>query len=170
MSNERERAIREREQAATKGPWLNGWLFQQCREDHKHDREVCLYRLREIQEGGTDILANVPALGEVGAAFTVCGVWDYDTGGVQRQEDATFIAHSRDDIPWLLARVARLREAYNELLADAKLSVEGVDGLCIAQAQRQGTTDATQYVSEEAGQACRRIVARRALEEEDQHG
>ncbi len=42
-------------------------------------------------------------------------------------EDADFIAHAYEDIPWLIARVQRLEEALREAKVEHKDIIEGTD-------------------------------------------
>lgn len=50
-----------------------------------------------------------------GEAFGEEGLWEW-FGASPREHDADFIAHAREDIPWLLAEVERLRGVCDELI------------------------------------------------------
>ncbi len=54
--------------------------------------------------------------------------------------DTVFVAHAREDIPWLLAEVARLREALDEIACgDDQCNSStgpGCDGACMRAANR----------------------------------
>lgn len=76
-------AIRAREQAATKGPWTaEDWDVAVCTSDGRQ-----LVQLAEVLLGDWDTRENHP----------------------QAAADAEFIAHTRQDVPALLAEVERLR-------------------------------------------------------------
>ena len=80
--------IATRAEAATEGPW--SW-----------------WNLEGVDQGWDD---NGPNL--YGPTDGVIGAWGHDAWGVNvLAEDAFFIAHARDDIPWLLERLARATDA-----------------------------------------------------------
>ena len=82
-TTDRAALIATRAEAATKGPW--SW-----------------WNLEGVDQGWDD---NGPNLD--GPADSVIGGWGHDAWGVNvLAEDADFIAHARDDIPWLLERLA----------------------------------------------------------------
>ncbi len=81
LDDEELEAIREREQGATKGPWLALW---------ERDPGVLIART-----GGTECVR-----GPVGAKCS----------GNETEANAIFIAHAREDIPRLLATIAALEE------------------------------------------------------------
>lgn len=83
---DRIREIREREAAATDGPW------RPVIQPNWHPFVV----MRERSENGGQL----------------------DTSILRREEDADFIAHSREDVPFLLAALAR-SEARVEALVEA---------------------------------------------------
>lgn len=115
---ERLRAIHERLDAATIGPW-------------------------ESDEGAVpyDPKARVPAFSENGASIVVAGDDVICVGGQQdeqggvvgfvRNEDAAFAAHAREDVPWLLSEVAALERERDEALA----TVERVRAAILARAE-----------------------------------
>ena len=79
--------IKAREQAATPGPWSNG--YTSINSDSTYDEVV---GLEEYMHG-----------------------WECDHGLKIEIADAEFIAHARTDIPALLAEVERLTQARNYL-------------------------------------------------------
>ena len=99
--------IKAREKAATPGPWTKS----NC-DSLSGDR------LRKPPFGepdGWDIEApcmevvdheEVPGFKEI-----VMGGWDGHRYGVLESADSEFIAHAREDIPWLVSEVERLTEA-----------------------------------------------------------
>lgn len=115
----REQEIRERCEKATKGPWraraeidrgddLQGTatLYTVCagKEDWRDNKghfhpDDARYVIDEIHVAG-------------------CGYdrdYGYPEGGIQRKEDASFIAHAREDVPYLLDALASLREDHARL-------------------------------------------------------
>jgi hypothetical protein len=85
--------IRQREQAATKGPWY----------------------VRRCQWAGEDEACAVQATPPAPKDWSYTGIF-YDASydechHVVNRDDADFIAHARADIPWLLARLATLEQA-----------------------------------------------------------
>ena len=82
--------IKKREAKATLGPWVPEHLTG-CPDDNWAGAYII---------GGTEYIA---------------GMWDYDDGGIcSTQDDAEFIAHARQDIPYLLRRL----EAAEELIGE----------------------------------------------------
>lgn len=99
MTNEELAAIRARAEAATPGPWLV-------------DADFGLASAPGIVPAGFPKTHKRPI---VGNSETRGGVWD---------DDATFIAHAREDIPALMAEIDRLRDrmaALNAMLSAAGL-------------------------------------------------
>ena len=78
----REQAIRAREQAATKGPWT----FRVVKRGEAHDGSLMIGAVAP----GHQIRATPP-------------------GGSYPSRDGEFIAHAREDIPYLLAQLDALR-------------------------------------------------------------
>lgn len=91
---DREAEIRERLDAATAGPW---------------------------QECGCGKCAHVWSIADDVMVATGIGAEDYNyTGGEgpnheQRERNAEFIAHSREDVAWLLSELARLRTEAHQM-------------------------------------------------------
>lgn len=92
MTEEDLRDIEERASKAKAGPWRFGYEW-----GNAGDFEDDWHRI-------------------AGPGGQVCGNYGYEEGGVIREEDAAFIAHSREDIPALVAEVRRLREAMVHVL------------------------------------------------------
>lgn len=81
-------AIRAREQAATRGPWIVDHDFDDCSPDGTPDQwpyRICTRTLETIV--------------------------DFTGGSEVSEENAQFMAHAREDIPKLLAEIDRLRAA-----------------------------------------------------------
>ena len=93
MSDElREAAIRARLAAASPGPWK----WEEPSEDN-------------WPQSDQSLMSSV--LDEEGFADSVLSGWGYDASGIDGSvEDRAFIAHAREDIPYLLAEVQRLRD------------------------------------------------------------
>lgn len=89
-------AIRARAAAATAGPW----------RPHEEDGSNCVWR-EELPAASTCIMSH-------GTAFAL-GVAVAATPD-PNNEDATFIAHAREDVPALLAEVDTLRAALGSLV------------------------------------------------------
>ena len=113
----REDEIREREQKATKGPWF--WNI---------NRRA---KRAELVNSKTDIVIDFVRWGMRGAIprFNIDGImwaanhmawnWpnrDHHSEWAQKivTPDADFIAHAREDVPYLLDKVARLRRELEE--------------------------------------------------------
>jgi hypothetical protein len=99
--------IRQREQAATKGPWY----------------------VRRCQWAGEDEACAVQATPPAPTDWSYVGIF-YDASydechHVVNRDDADFIAHARADIPWLLARLATLEQALQELTAACERDFTG---------------------------------------------
>lgn len=88
---ERLRGILEREEAATRGPWraVVGELWDRDGEDVSQS---------SVQSGSAPI------------------TWDDHGGEVFKPTDAEFIAHARDDVPWLHAEVTRQDDVIKAVL------------------------------------------------------
>src|SRR6185312_15405960 len=105
--------IERRLSAATPGPWEAAYYRGQCTLDHRHGLGECDYRVVRVEDSCEIHVAGKIATGEpydearIGATV-VAGQVDYDHSGILRQEDAHFIAHSREDVAWLLSEVRRL--------------------------------------------------------------
>lgn len=94
MTNEEEdrlAVIRNREQAATKGPWYFHY-------DHEKGAEIIAYG---NQDNGPHHEVMVPVAHEGGADIELC--W--------RHADASFTANARSDVPWLLDLIETLRRS-----------------------------------------------------------
>jgi hypothetical protein len=108
---ERINEIKARLRVATPGPWVRCDVGGQCyinEAGHRHGAGKCDYR-QTIHEHDHDIYAGIV---ETGAfcddAIMVCGNYDYEAGGVVRKEDADFIVHAREDVPYLLDLLSEL--------------------------------------------------------------
>jgi hypothetical protein len=105
---EQEQEIREREQAATVGPW------------ERSDEPDGGHRVCQIEAG-----VCVCCLGLMGNYDYENTRWSTATVETWRA-DAEFVAHARDDIPYLLARVAQLEAALHEV-ADYNPPIKNLD-------------------------------------------
>jgi len=95
-------AIRARAEAATAGPWA-AWLDQDG-ADHMH---------------GLLMVGNAAAVIPDGESY-VDGVDVNPIAHTYTPEDREFIAHAREDIPALLAKVERLRRDRDEWEVDSR--------------------------------------------------
>jgi hypothetical protein len=94
MTNEELKAIRERAEAATPGPWY----WEKLDADGWNDTEMpCLVSASD--EGVMD--------------FGDCEQYYPTEGSPPNDEDAEFIAHAREDVPKLLAEIERLRKQFD---------------------------------------------------------
>jgi hypothetical protein len=106
LSPERLAEIREREQAATKGPW--GTYFDHVVYDVVADLQPngsgysCRRQIAELRDEPID---NDPAHRD----------WTAEEDATQIFHDATFITRSREDVPALLAEVERQAKRVAEL-------------------------------------------------------
>jgi hypothetical protein len=128
-------AISARADAATPGPWIIGdrWHIAGVMPEMFGEGKCSLCRSENpiVWEGRRDIngkrmLAHVhqtaePWYGEGHQMFsydggpepfTVAGNYDWEVGGIISPVDCEFIAHAREDIPALIARIREL-EATN---------------------------------------------------------
>jgi hypothetical protein len=90
-------AIQEREQKATKGPWLVYVENTPTLDDAKRE-------LTALVDGTpifTEQVVMIAAPNGLAPAITGCGE--------RSLVNAEFIANNRDDVPWLLARVEQMR-------------------------------------------------------------
>jgi hypothetical protein len=90
MTNEELKAIRERTEAATPGPWY----WEKLDADGWNDTEMP-YLASASDEGVMH--------------FGDCEQYYPSEGSPPNDEDAEFIAHAREDVPKLLAEIERLR-------------------------------------------------------------
>lgn len=123
--------IRQREQQATKGPWCAGRLIY----DQAGDYVVWKHRGDgEIHLGGP----QRSYVGNVGECIQPVMPVEADQLFEAEKADAEFIAHARQDVPYLLDLVASLqsrlrqREQEREALRDALTSLKRGDCWCEA--------------------------------------
>ena len=136
-------AIRARAEAATAGPWRVGTTSSRCRvNDDKHlnwtapasipkgECALCyesapVRTYKDATGAGYHIhLLTGAEWRDICSAqgVQITGNYDYEDGGVcSSEEDATFIAHARTDIPAMADEIERLRG----LLREARPHVEG---------------------------------------------
>lgn len=116
MTEERIAEIRGREKAATQGPW----------------RAKC--EILEADECGN-------ATAEMTYVSTndkgICILYGRGHDDANTQEDATFIAHAREDIPALLDEVERLRAENEKLKEIAWNGIQLMDKTVIREAARE---------------------------------
>lgn len=120
--------IRARADAATEGPWVRGDRKRIAGVTGRFGEDRCVYckegtepswvGVRDIN--GTEMLAHVHAASaftwwdhgiyatRAAATDSICVVRDTDEYGLMYPADAEFIAHARQDIPWLLSEIERL--------------------------------------------------------------
>lgn len=129
LTTTQEQAIRSRLNAATEGPW---------------------------EQGGRSIEAGPPTYAEVVSVDVECMGHCYGGVGlgIQREADAQFMAHAREDIPALLAEVHRLRA---ELAKAREVTDEKVERA--ARALAAHWTD--RHTNESLGR--QKVLARHAL-------
>lgn len=102
MNTERLNQIRARADAATEGPWMYGRPANDCTET------------RAEWMAATAAQPDAPAAEGLWTAWTLVDdrpgvlVTSITGDGPTSRENAEFIAHSRQDVPWLLAEVERL--------------------------------------------------------------
>ena len=124
--------------ASTGGPWERGDSYLEAAvmpEFYGHDRcGLCGPDAPLIWQGDQEIDGDVVTyhahrssaprdpehvivgFADDGAPVTVCGNYDYDSGGVVDPNDTEFLVNARDDIEWLLVRNEHLREALTRAL------------------------------------------------------
>lgn len=135
--DERISAIRQRCEAATPGPWV-------CEVQIREREETAHYQIRTVEPqpshpwsprflawmmGGRSIAPNV---------FKSLSPWQQsnlvDEGlrdDRKVEPDAQFIAHAREDVPWLLAEAFRLRSLVERMEADTE-RLDVLDNACRA--------------------------------------
>ena len=111
MTEERLAEIKARCEAATPGPWR----FSEAHEWQEGDGP--------FDDWGADIQRDAD-----GDDVVVGGAQDEQGGavGVLRNEDAEFIAASREDVPWLLTEVERLERRVRYLEHDRQILEKGL--------------------------------------------
>lgn len=131
-NEQRLEAIENRERLATAGPWRCGNPEFSCILDHgtrslagllTHPpyAKGCIYQFSGWRENTNEIhvdrdysqvsySGDVPReLHQVYSENRIAGTWDYDLGGIEKPKDVDFIAHAREDIPYLLSQVRKGR-------------------------------------------------------------
>ena len=116
--------IRERVEAATPGPWLRGWWMAQAESmcDCSTKGPLLGKRPQKQYPGAgpfhvhaTDFFEDEHQIsGPAPECEPVAGNYGYEEGGIIAGSDSAFIAAAREDIPFLLAEVERLRGALKE--------------------------------------------------------
>ena len=141
--------IRERVAAATEGPWEHGDRQFTAGVNERFGTDACAHcrrhgdptwiGVRDIN--GQKMLTHVHTDAEPWwkhgiFAFRDSGssvvVHDTDEYGYMDQADAEFIAHAREDVPWLLAEVERLtaeRDRARDLAARLEAQIARVEAL-----------------------------------------
>jgi hypothetical protein len=109
--------IEARASAATPGPWRQGDWSGRCHQSHypHPGPPECRYEYELRQDGSW--------ASHVARENPITLIGGHDNGPWLDPADAAFIAHSREDVPWLIAEVKRLRGAVN-YLCDVR---EGLD-------------------------------------------
>ncbi|MGQ4513619.1 hypothetical protein [Streptomyces sp. DW26H14] len=97
---DREQEIRARAEAASRGPWTLAYERCDCQEDDEHGSYVSRI---DTGAGPATELSDLP------------------------REDWEFMAHAREDVPWLLAENARLR-ADRDAFRDQRNAVVETNG------------------------------------------
>ena len=96
-------AIRARADAATPGPWVaEAYVYGDPEDGYGPPQDWQIKTAGWTKHAGSVIVSHQP----------------YEGGGVNEEADAEFIAHARQDVPDLLAELARLRAANAELQAE----------------------------------------------------
>lgn len=110
--------IKRRAEAATPGPWVDGYVMGFCRKQHGpdeggpwHGKGFCRYEYAVTECSDARRLASTSAL------TAVAGNYDCDEGGIIKPEDHAFIAASRTDVPALVAEVEAERAENRRLRA-----------------------------------------------------
>lgn len=101
---DRLKEIRERLEKATPGPWLKGSWRGQCKKSHYHGGESCKYDYT--------LDASAACVSTATENQELIGYDDY--GPVLGDNDAEFIAHAREDIPFLLSEIERVTAERDE--------------------------------------------------------
>ncbi|HVK13750.1 MAG TPA: hypothetical protein VM597_33715 [Gemmataceae bacterium] len=125
MDAETRAEIRAACAAATPGPWRVGEPGFRCDiPEHQpagHGGKACRYTFAGWSEWRYHAVARDPGYtpGSTNADElpVVAGMWDYEEGGIQRPEDAAFIAGARQWVPALLDALERC-EAERDRLRD----------------------------------------------------
>lgn len=129
-SAERVEQIRARERAATEGPWIAKDLGSDVYNSHNKAGWWWVWQeSKQPYYGGVLELDTKPdgTADFNGGNLGQAAITDNDDG-VQEQADAEFMAHSREDIPWLLARVAELEaELESAIISDIAARNPGID-------------------------------------------
>jgi hypothetical protein len=114
LTEEEVKEIRERAEKATPGPWTNEYEFKDARtwengRCYQCDEGLELVAECETPYGRKEHTHKEPSE-KKNALFSTDTMkdilfgdgWEVDSWGVNKQEDAEFIAHAREDIPKLL--------------------------------------------------------------------
>lgn len=119
-------AIRQRAEAATKGPWRVAYsesthragspiCLERCVKKHEVPVRVEPFEANEFWPAGEGhVMRDKDYVDDIiggDESHVFCAGHDYDEGGVVGPEDAEFIAHAREDIPALLETVDALTQA-----------------------------------------------------------
>ncbi len=142
--------IRERESKATKGPWRLGSPSFRCKLNCRpHGQGKCAYTF----DGWTDYAGQIsadngPMLAD--EEVMIAGTWDYEYGGIKRDEDRVFIAHAREDIPFLLGELDRVEAERDSMERRARAFQAGSINIQAENAKLRGALTAcearfTQY-------------------------
>lgn len=156
-------AIRQRAEQATPGPWVVDYMelhhrkgspncLERCAAGIKPDRvyhqsaeEAARQKYTETEIHvmvQRDVVVDVVAANE---EHVVCNGHDYNDGGYVSPQNAEFIAHSREDIPFLLQQIDARESALRALVAqiearakecyDISLCVDDFAHSCVQQAK-----------------------------------
>lgn len=116
MTDERLAELEGLAAAATPGPWRVGVPVWHCTlhaVPHPGPEDGCVYTYEGWENDRCWSVSPDPGYGPADTSDAerpvVCGMWDYDAGGVRRPADALFIAAARGAVPELVAEVRRLR-------------------------------------------------------------
>jgi len=133
-------AIKARCNAATPGPWRVGWVAGRCTLPHVHGVGDCDYRVSWWDDEDFHTIArDIPVGAPYDDAVKVCGNYNVESGGVVHECDAAFIAHAREDIPALLARVRELemKVLALRLVRDQLKNAEPIERAAAVRAERE---------------------------------
>ena len=100
--DERIKEIEERVKAATEGPWIDVTLDKASCGGWR----MCGDKAIQKAPSGALIQSKMHTSSEA-----VIQASNYDDSPWMLPEDRTFIAHAREDIPWLIERVKELEKA-----------------------------------------------------------